>query len=39
MTPAIDPLTDVYLLLAWPLNENETGGDLALIETTHRFLC
>jgi len=26
-------------LVAWPLNENEAGGDLALIETSLLFLC
>ena len=28
----IDHFTVVYLV-AWPLNENEAGGDLVLIET------
>ena len=26
-------------LVAWSLNENEVGGDLALIETSLLFLC
>ena len=26
-------------LVAWPLNENEAGGDLVLIETSLFFLC
>ena len=26
-------------LVAWPLNENEAGDDLALIETSQLFLC
>ena len=29
----------VVSLVAWPLNESETGGDLALIETSLHFLC
>ena len=29
----------VVCLVAWPLNESETGGDLALIETSLLFLC
>ena len=34
----IDHFTVVYLV-AWPLNEGEAGGDLALIETLLLFLC
>ena len=34
----IDHFT-VVCLVAWPLNESETGGDLALIETSLLFLC
>ena len=26
-------------LVAWPLNESEAGGELALIETSLLFLC
>ena len=26
-------------VLSWPLNENEAGGDLVLIETSLLFLC
>ena len=29
----------VVCLVAWPLNENEAGGDLVLIETSVLFLC
>ena len=29
----------VVRLVAWPLNENEAGGDLVLIETSLLFLC
>ena len=29
----------VVCLVAWPLNEGEAGGDLALIETSLLFLC
>ena len=29
----------VVCLVAWPLNESETGGDLALVETSLPFLC
>ena len=29
----------VVCLVAWPLNENEAGGDLVLIETSLLFLC
>ena len=29
----------VVSLVAWPLNESEAGGDLALIETSLLFLC
>ena len=35
---AIDHFT-VVCLVAWPLNEGEAGGDLALIETFLLFLC
>ena len=34
----IDPFT-VVRLVAWPLNENEAGRDLVLIETSLLFLC
>ena len=34
----IDHFT-VVSLVAWPLNENEAGGDLVLIETSLLFLC
>ena len=34
----IDHFT-VVSLVAWPLNESEAGGDLALIETSLIFLC
>jgi len=34
----IDHFT-VVCLVAWPLNENEAGGDLVLIETSLLFLC
>ena len=34
----IDHFT-VVCLVAWPLNEGEAGGDLALIETFLLFLC
>ena len=34
----IDRFT-VVCLVAWPLNEGEAGGDLALIETFLLFLC
>ena len=34
----IDDFT-VVCLVAWPLNENEAGGDLVLIETSVLFLC
>ena len=34
----IDHFT-VVSLVAWPLNESEAGGDLALIETSLLFLC
>ena len=34
----IDHFT-VVCLVAWPLNEGEAGGDLALIETFPLFLC
>ena len=34
----IDQFT-VVCLVAWPLNEGEAGGDLALIETFLLFLC
>ena len=34
----IDHFT-VVCLVAWPLNENEAGGDLVLIETPPLFLC
>ena len=34
----IDHFT-VVRLVAWPLNENEAGGDLVLIETSLLFLC
>ena len=34
----IDHFT-VVCFVAWPLNEGEAGGDLALIETFLRFLC
>ena len=36
--PTIDHFT-VGCLAAWPLNESEAGGDLALIETSLLFLC
>ena len=29
----------VVCLVAWPLNENEAGGDLVLIETSLFFIC
>ena len=29
----------VVCLITWPLNENEAGGDLVLIETSQLFLC
>ena len=29
----------VVYLVAWPLNENEAGSDLVLIETSLLFLC
>ena len=35
---AIDHFT-VVCLVAWPLNESETGVDLVLIETSLIFLC
>ena len=35
----IDHFTVVVSLVAWPLNESEVGGDLALIETSLLFLC
>ena len=34
----IDHFT-VVCLVAWPLNESETGVDLVLIETSLLFLC
>ena len=34
----IDHFTVVFLV-AWPLNENEAGDDLVLIETSLLFLC
>ena len=34
----IDHFT-VVCLVAWPLNENEAGDDLVLIETSLLFLC
>ena len=34
----IDHFT-VVCLVAWPLNENEAGGDLVLIETSLLFIC
>ena len=34
----IDHFT-VVCSVAWPLNENEAGGDLVLIETSLLFLC
>ena len=34
----IDHFT-VVCLVAWPLNENEAGVDLVLIETSLLFLC
>ena len=34
----MDHFTVVYLV-AWPLNENEAGSDLVLIETSLFFLC
>ena len=34
----IDHFT-VACLVAWPLNENEAGGDLDLIETSLLVLC
>ena len=34
----IDHFTVVFLV-AWPLNESEAGGELALIETSLLFLC
>ena len=37
MISAIDHFT-VVPLVAWPLNENEAGGDLVLIETSQLFL-
>ena len=36
--PIIDHFT-VVCLVAWPLNESETGVDLVLIETSLLFLC
>ena len=36
--PSIDHFT-VVCLVTWPLNENEAGGDLVLIETSLLFLC
>ena len=35
---AIDHFT-VSFLVAWPLNESETGGDLVLIQTSLLFSC
>ena len=35
---SIDHFT-VSCLVAWPLNESEAGGDLALIETSLLFSC
>ena len=35
---AIDHFT-VVCIVAWPLNENETGVELVLIETSLLFLC
>ena len=29
----------VVCLVVWPVNENEAGGDLVLIETSLLFLC
>ena len=29
----------VVNVVAWPLNENEAGGDLVLVETSLIFLC
>ena len=37
-TSLIDHFT-VSCLVAWPLNENEAGGDLVLIETSLLFSC
>ena len=40
--PTIILVTDhftVMYLVAWPLNENNAGGDLVLIETSLLFLC
>ena len=34
----IDHFT-VVCLVAWPLNENEAGGDLVLTETSLLFVC
>ena len=34
----IDHFT-IVCFVAWPLNEGEAGGDLALIETFLLFLC
>ena len=38
MKTVIDHFT-VACLVAWPLNENEAGGDLVLVETSLLFLC
>ena len=38
VAPEIDHFT-VVCLVAWPLNENEAGGDIVLIETSLFFLC
>ena len=38
ITFIIDHFT-VICLVAWPLNESEAGGDLALIESSLLFLC
>ena len=32
-------ICNVTYLVAWPLNESEAGGDLALIETSLLFSC
>ena len=34
----MDPVTVVYIV-AWPLNDCETGGDLVAIQTSLLLLC
>ena len=36
--PVLDHFT-VVCLVAWPLDENEAGGDLVLIEISLLFVC